>query len=254
MSSNKEPHHFCIDNRYERGAENHNALFERKPNTRYFGESSTGYLPWPIAAERIARDLDHPKAIMILRHPVERCFSHYRWLYRLGFENRGFLEAVKNDGFGYRPDRPSIFGYMAYLEFSQYSQQCPVWERALGRENCLFLASEDLLRDREKTLTRCFDFLSLPPFELSRGWTENKNETDTLGRHPTRAMTYVGRIVPYWLKLTANYRGLKNRILRAVAPTPPVSMTDEERNFVESTLVNDVEWFEAHFPTRKDAA
>ena len=166
MSSSKEPHHFCRDDLYARGAEPHNSLFDEKSEARYFGESSTGYLPWSAAAERICRDLESPKVIIVLRHPVERCFSHYRWRYRLGLEKRSFLDAVKEDGFGYHPGKPAQFGYMAYLEFSRYSKQCPVWEDAVGTANCLLLSSCDLFDHQEGTLTRCFDFLDLPQIDF----------------------------------------------------------------------------------------
>ena len=135
MSSSKEPHHFSREARYSEGATAHNKLFENKSDALYFGESSTTYLPSPTAAERIARDFDHPKAIIILRHPVARCFSHYRWRYRLGLEKRSFLEAIKNDGHGFDPEQPTEFGYLAYLELSQYARQCQVWEEALGSMN-----------------------------------------------------------------------------------------------------------------------
>jgi len=246
MSSSKEPHHFCRDARYSEGAKAHNKLFEDKSDALYFGESSTGYLPWPIAAERIARDLDHPKAIIILRHPVARCFSHYRWRYRLGLEKRNFLEAIKNNGFGFDPEQPTEFGYMAYLEFSQYERQCQVWEEALGSMNCLILASDDLRKHHERTLTRCFDFLGLPPLN-TYSKPENVNETSTLGRRPSRTMTGLADLLPRGFKSSPVYRQLKDKILKVMAPVAPAAMTTEERTFVEESLAEDIAWYEARF-------
>lgn len=188
MSSKKEPHHFCLDNRYDEGAKVHNALFEKKPNAQYFGESSTGYLPWRKAAERIVRDLDSPQVIMILRHPVARCFSHYRWRYRLGLEKRSFLEAIQRDGFGYDPEKPTKHGYMAYLEFSQYSRHCTAWQDLFGQNNCLFISSEDMLRDQQSTLDCCFEFLGLPSFRAV-GRSDKLRETASLARSPSKTVT-----------------------------------------------------------------
>lgn len=123
MSEKKEPHHFCIDERYQGGAHAHNQLFKPTKHSRYFGESSTGYLPWPKAAERITRSLNKPKIIFLLRHPVARAFSHYRWRVRLGLEKRTLLDALDADGYGYHPHRATAYGWMAYLEFSQYTHQ-----------------------------------------------------------------------------------------------------------------------------------
>lgn len=250
MSSNKEPHHFCRNDRYGRGASTHNSLFEGKPDVRYFGESSTGYLPWQKAAERIAQDLENPKAILVLRHPVARCFSHYRWRYRLGLEKRTFLKALKNDGYGYNPEKPTEFGYMAYLEFSQYSRQCPIWEQILGAENCLYIASEALLKNRQKTLNYCFTFLDLPLLD-SGSMDGNINETASLGRRPPRMMTKIAGIFPDQLKSTRSYHRLKDGILKAAAPKPAEAMTSEERAFAEDCLADDIAWYEMHFGMRK---
>lgn len=246
MSYNKEPHHFCIDERYQRGAQDHNLLFENKNGVRYFGESSTGYLPWKVAAERIGQDLDEPKAIIILRHPVERCFSHYRWRYRLGLEKRSFLEAVKIDGMGFDPAHPAGFGHMAYIEFSQYSRQCPIWQEALGIENCLFLKSDDLLRNRQMSLSICYNFLGLSTFEQSAVF-DVVNETSTLARRPSPTVTKVASVIPTGFKSSSLYRKFRHKILKFVAPSPPTKMTVEERNFVEDKLADDIVWYERCF-------
>jgi len=246
MSSNKEPHHFCRDERYIQGAKKHNELFEQTRGVRYFGESSTGYLPWVLAAERVARDLENPKVIMLLRHPVDRCFSHYRWRYWLGLEKRSFLQALKTDAFGFHPERPKQFGYMAYLEFSQYERQCAIWENAVGAENCLMISSNQLLMNRSCVLTRCFDFLGLPQIASSDA-SEKFNETASMGRRSPEWATKVMKLVPQGLKSSQTYQGVRNLVLKSVAPTPPLAMTKEELAFIQDALTDDISWFEARF-------
>ena len=253
MSEVKEPHHFCRVDRYAGGAEAHNMLYSPAPGFRYYGESSTGYLPWPVAAERVAHDLYDPKAIILLRHPVARTFSHYRWRYRLGLERRSFLDALRADGFGYDPDRPDRFGYMAYLEFSQYARQVEAWKVALGAANCLVISASDLQSDHAATMALCFGFLGLPPLEdvapRSDG-APRSNETDAQGRRPPKAMATLARVLPKGLKDTRLYKSLKLGTLRVGAPVPPATMTDEERAFVEVALAEDIDWFEARFGAR----
>jgi len=253
MSSSKEPHHFSRDARYAEGAQAHNALFKKTTGARFFGESSTTYLPWAPAADRIALHLKHPKAIIILRHPVARCFSHYRWRYRLGLEKRSFWDAIKCDGFGYDPEKTTEFGYMAYLEFSQYSRQCSVWENTIGSESCLFISLEDMLKDRRKTLKRCFDFLGLQMLENIEAIGQ-LNETGALGRRPSKATTQLARILPDAFKSLPFYKRAKNGILKAVAPQPPAIITSEERAFVEESLAEDIAWFEARFEKKAKQA
>lgn len=246
MGHSKEPHHFCRDERYVRGGEAHNALFEQSPNFRYYGESSTGYLLWSAAADRVAQDLDSPKVIMVLHHPVICNFSHYRWRYKLSLEKRSFLEAVKQDGFGYHPDKPDRFGYMGYLEFSQYATHCPVWMEALGEENCLLLSSDALLSDTEAALQSCYRFLGLPSIKLETEY-HRANETSKIGRRPPKVATRLMRILPNSLKSSWPYQFCRNGLLKVTAPTPPVGMTSEEKAFVERELADDVAWFESRF-------
>lgn len=246
MSNSKEPHHFCKDDRYVRGARAHNMLFEQDSSFRYYGESSTGYLPWSIAANRVAQDLDRPKAIMVLRHPVKRSFSHYRWRYRLGLEKRSFLNAMKQDGFGYHPDKPHTFGYMAYLEFSQYATHCPNWIEALGEENCLLISSDALLNDTEATLETCHRFLELPSVKL-KNELYRANETSKIGRRSPKLATKIMRFLPNGLKSSWTYQFLRSGLLKVTAPTPPAVMTLEEKAFVERELADDIAWFERRF-------
>lgn len=245
MSSVKEPHHFCRDDRYVEGAAGHNALFMDRPGADYRGESSTGYLPWPEAAKRVARDLKNPRAIILLRDPVSRCFSHYRWRYRLGVEKRSFLEALKNDTAPYDPLRPTGFGYANYLEFSRYSRQVPVWQAELGHENCFVLNSDDLRHNRADALSRCFSFLGLP--EIVYDDQSEKNRTDQQGRRPSSLMSVVAKILPASLRSSSQYRYLKSAVLRTGAPVPPERMTPVEQSIVETALSDDIAWFNETF-------
>nr|WP_298925234.1 sulfotransferase [uncultured Erythrobacter sp.] len=253
MSSNKEPHYFCREDFYAQGPEFHNGLFEEASQIRYYGESSTGYLPSPLAIENIRRDLKDPKIIMVLRHPVERSFSHYRWRFRLGLEKRTFLQAMQDDGYGYVPQQPDNFGYKAYLEFSQYAKTCPAWEDVFGSANCLILRFADLTKNRASVLGRCFDFLGLPRIELGLDDAPH-NKTDDVIRRAAPTPNPLTRLVPKAVKQAALYQSLKQNVLRASTPTPPKRMTSEERQFAENALGQDIDWFNARFASAPELA
>jgi len=244
MSTSKEPHFFSKDDAYRRGPGFHNALFNSQGGEVYFGESSTGYLIWPEAIERIRRDLVAPKIIMILRDPIERAFSHYRWRVRLGYERRSFLDAMKEDGDGFDPQRPDGFGYMSYLQFSRYSKYCPLWVEAFGEENCLFLNTASLQADAHGTLARIHDFLGLENVRPEHVVESNRTE-DVARRHsPFRA---VGRILPEGLKRTTLYQAARKRMLAAVTTEPPKRTTEKEMDHAAAELAEDTRYFRALF-------
>lgn len=249
MSSQKEPHFFCRDDLYPQGPQFHNALFPDCGGARIFGESSTGYMLWPAALEAIRRDLTDPKIIMVLRDPVARTFSHYRWRYRLGLESRSFLAAMEQDGYGYDPARPDRFGYTAYLEFSQYSKHCPMWIDTFGAANCLLISSSDLRKNRDGTLRDCYAFLGVDP---SPGIVEvAANETDTLGRRPSkRASRLVARVFPDRIRRTRGFQWAKTTVLRRLAPEPPSEMTPQERQYATAALADDIAYYNSLFSAR----
>lgn len=244
MSEGKEPHYFCRTDVYARGPDWHNALFHRTGQERIFGESSTGYMIWPEAIARIRRDLDSPKIILLLREPVARTFSHYRWRYRLGLEKRSFLRAMQEDGYGYDPMQPADYGYRSYLQFSNYAEYCPLWEQAFGAENVLMIDSARLKADHVGVQRRCFEFLGVRDCPAEEGVAANRTE-DTVTRAPV--LGPLSRLTPRWLKRVPLYRGLRGALRRRLTPTPPAAMTREEADHAQAALAADVAWFRDRF-------
>lgn len=246
MSTSKEPHHFSRKDRFNSGARPHNALFPKKDNIKVFGESSTTYLPWSPAADLIAQRLKSPRIIMVLREPVARTFSHYRWRYRLGLEKRTFLEAIQQDGRGYDPERPDRFGYMSYLEFSNYSKHCEYWLERFGEENCLIINSSNLKNDNFNTLQECCRFLRVPSFDEKMEFTDS-NVTDNQGLRPTKKTTFAASFLPKALKSSKIYKNFRSSFLRSRAPVPPSTMTKAELKFVTDALAEDIAWYQKRF-------
>ena len=58
-------------------------------------EATPDYLFHPLAAARAAQLVPDAKLIALLRDPVERAYSHYRHMVRLGFEDLSFDEAIR---------------------------------------------------------------------------------------------------------------------------------------------------------------
>lgn len=250
MSTSKEPHHFCRKDRLSSGARAHNALFSSKDTIEVYGESSTGYLPWSPAADLIAQRLKNPRIIMVLREPVARTFSHYRWRYRLGLEKRTLLEAMRQDGRGYDPERPDRFGYMAYLEFSNYSKHCEYWLKRFGEENCLIINASNLKKDTFNTLQECCHFLSIPGFNEKVEFTDS-NVTDNQGLRPTKKITFAAGFLPKSLKSSKIYKDFRSNFLRSRAPVPPSTMTQAELEFATNELAEDIAWYQKRFELNK---
>jgi hypothetical protein len=244
MSTEKEPHYFSVDKVWNRGPEYHNALFGRGAEYAYFGECSTTYAASSIALRRIAESLSDPRFIFLVREPVERMISHYRWMCALGLEKRKLLEAVIEDGYGFDPNRSVRGNYMAYLQFSSYSHYLPLWQDAFGHRNVLVLFSDELSTSPLDVVNRSFRFLGLEPLDYIQALTENRT-TDVpvhnlLGK-------FVSPLIPSSAKRRvakrSKIRSAWNRIAAAKIAPVTVTVDEHEREQVSSMLSREIDYF-----------
>lgn len=243
MSEQKEPHFFCRSGKYAQGPNYHNGLFAPEGTEEFFGESSTGYMIWPDAIEKIARDLTNPKIILLLRHPVARTISHWKWRVKLGLEIRPLQAAIEKNGYGYDAERlDGGYGYMSYLQFSEYSKYCPLWVEKFGKENCLIINTDDLKNDFQNTMSRCFSFLDLDNFKFKD--EVNANETKNLVGRPKPFMTKIMSPLPSNLKKTPLYRNIRSSILRMQTSKAPIEVSDDDVKATEILLKKETEYFD----------
>lgn len=91
-----EPKFFLSDDLCRRGRgfyeETYFTAFSGR--TRYLGEKSTSYIESPIAARRIRDFYPDARILMILRDPVQRAWSNYRFSVQHGLESLSFEAAL----------------------------------------------------------------------------------------------------------------------------------------------------------------
>ena len=131
------------------------------------GEASTTNLVVPGAAALIARDVPTARIVAILRHPVDRAFSHFCHFVSAGGEDLDdFAIAVREE-----PSRQAAgypFTYQ-YLGWSRYSAQLRPFFDLFGRDRVLVHLYDDLCLNAEGVVRSTFRFLgvddtrSLPP-------------------------------------------------------------------------------------------
>jgi hypothetical protein len=151
------------------------------------GEATPNYLAHPEAAARLRAVVPAARIVVLLREPVDRAWSQYRWQCRFGGETLPFGEAVRTEadrlGDGYAmmgADRATRNRFIShgYLARSRYADQLEWWLDAFPPEQVLVLRSEDLFGDPAATLGRTCAFLGLPAVELDHYATENEGTGD----------------------------------------------------------------------------
>ena len=171
MSSKKEPHFWTrldFDAYTDFHRNNYRDLFDWDKQIKFRGESSTGYMLFPMFIERIKSYYNEsPRFIFILRNPIDRCYSHYWWLKGMGSETKVLKEAVLSDlDIEPKPELKLPEGnYKSYFQFGLYAKWLKRFYDAFGRDNIHIICSEDLKEEPLETINSCFLFLGLEPLE-----------------------------------------------------------------------------------------
>ena len=237
-SPRKEPHFFSRTDSWLRGSSFHNNLFAGQTGEeKYYGESSTTYCIWRNAISKISNSLDDPRIIILLRDPIERTLSHYRWLWQLGIEKRPFRRALLEDGRTFHPDYDIKGMFMGYLEFSQYEKYVPLWIDKFGDNRVNLVTQQDLQIKPLETLNKVFTFLEIEQLKELPIVGSNKTEK-TIGLLSDRGIM-IKKIIPAVLRdVIANTKCARmgGYIFGRRKLNPPATVSDEDILWLEEEL------------------
>lgn len=167
ISTFKEPHFFDIPENYKNGIDWYEKNYFKNADKKVIAEFTPSYFFEKEAPKRIFNDLgDKVKFIVLLRHPVDRAYSHYLHSKRDEHEELEFVESLNKEG-----DRLLNHiqkkDYLSYLRNSYISQGLygDMMERYLKYfklDNFMFIHFEkEFLLKRDKTIYKVLEFLDV---------------------------------------------------------------------------------------------
>lgn len=116
--------------------------FSHARHETVLGEKSTSYIEVPAAAARARSMLGDCDIVVVMRDPVQRAISNWRFSTDHGFESRPLPEALQANleaPAPWDPDRTSVSPY-SYLERGRFSDYLPPWLEVFpGRVHLLYL-------------------------------------------------------------------------------------------------------------------
>ena len=182
MCRPKEPQFWSRDAARARGLDWYRSLFAAARADQLCGEASTCYSRWPHfgdVAGRIAQHFPRARFVYILRHPVERAYSHYVHL----MDERLLLGDGAVISFEKAIDEiPEIVDTSLYL--TQIEQFLPHYPRSVFHVTIL----DDLQQDFEASWGALQDFLGVArvPLEPARARAVDNPSGDRVVRVGTR--------------------------------------------------------------------
>ena len=144
-----EPKVFCDAELTARGADSyHRTWFAHARDEEVLGDKSTSYLEDPDAPERAAEMLGEVEVVALLRDPVRRAVSHWRFSTANGLEARPLEDALLADLGDDQPWDPGLSSVspFAYLRRGRYAEQLEAWSATFPTSTRVVLL-EDLLAD-----------------------------------------------------------------------------------------------------------
>jgi hypothetical protein len=173
-------------------------LFE-KASSKIIGEASTSYLWDKDTPQRIKQVAPDAKIIIMLRHPIERAFSHYLNNVREAYEKRSFHQAILED----LQTTQKGWGISSlYVDLGYYCEQVERYLKTFGT-NVLVIFFEEFIKDIPAHLEKVFEFLAIDPSYANKVQPEVRNSY-------ARPSSGLSR----WLLGTPAVR----RLVRAVSP------------------------------------
>jgi len=152
---------------FPRGFAWYRSHFRDPPAGRPMGEVCPKYFSSPEARERIGRYIPDCKIICTLRDPVQRLYSHYRFL-----RSRAWLGPVGIEEAVAVYQRRSNPGNM--ITASLYSTDVKAWQDRFGKGNVLVLLNDDLVGDEQKYLDQVCTFVGIPMIDLAHSQLLNR--------------------------------------------------------------------------------
>lgn len=115
-------------------------------------------------AKKIKRQLPKVKLVVILRHPIERAFSHFKTSVRRSGETRSFSQAIDELLNSKDLDKQRLKTWDAtnrFLFASEYGKILNEYYALFGRQNILVLYTNDLKNKPGYVLDKFFQFINV---------------------------------------------------------------------------------------------
>jgi hypothetical protein len=138
--------------------EEYEAMFAGVTTEKAIGEKSPAYLTSPRAPGRIKDLIPDVRLIAVLRHPVDRAFSHYLMAVREGKEDLSFAEAVVAERQKLRTETGLV---RHYVRSSMYANRVERYQSLFGPEQFRIYLLEDLRSDMRSVMREIFEHVGV---------------------------------------------------------------------------------------------
>jgi hypothetical protein len=174
-----EPKFFLRDDEFAKGLDYYrDKYFAEAEGYAAVGEKSTNYLESPQAARRMRECVPDVKLMFVLRNPIERAFSNYRWSSQNGLESLSFEEAIEREAereAQYLPEHRYSRPF-SYVSRGRYAQLLTPYFELFPRDRIEIVLMDDIMARPRVVERDLLAFLNVPPGPTSFDLGQRINE------------------------------------------------------------------------------
>ncbi len=152
---------FCDDDIYNNGTDKFIAKHKGKSVDQLLLGGDANIMYESNALERLRKTLPNVKLIVILRDPVMRCFSAWRYAAERGLEYRTFSNAILDEMEGKHYSSPWEHRQKDYLEHGKYAGQIEKLYDLFDKGKICIVFYEDLRNQPEELLKQLYRFVGV---------------------------------------------------------------------------------------------
>lgn len=239
MSNPKELNFFTTEHNWHRGLAWYESYFENTGDAIAVGEVTGSYANWPNFAgvpERMVKVLPNAKLIYVIRHPIERIVSAFKYMSLRGDEHLPMDRAIRENPM--------------YLSVSSYATQIEQYLKVYPADRLHVVLSEQMRDDRAATIRNVFEFLGVDPDIELEILNHEFNRTDRKLREPRELMRWAKTVPGYKQVVGALPKPLKNlgrKVgTRDIIAQEEMRLSDETRAFIQESLQDDLRSLRNH--------
>lgn len=209
------PYPLPLKYRFEDGLEKYEVFFRHCSDARLRVEATPDYLYSPGTPQKVKESLPQVKLMFILREPVSRLVSWYRFAKQTGalpktFSFEAYVQEQLTAIEGGSLNAPQ---HMRALEQGRYSLYLKPYFQLFGRERVCVILYEDFIRNPRQVMLEISFFARVNPTFFDTFEFKVFNETQVM-KNPSVHRTYLE--ISQRLRKYVNYRPQIRKVLRSI--------------------------------------
>ena len=161
-SQMKDLHFFTLNKYFQKGNSWLESFYGNKNGAKLRLQGAVNYIFLEEAPQKVLEYNAESKFILILRDPVKRAFSAFKYFEKLGVEKRLFTESLSDELM--KPGCDDHFrNNFTYINHGYYCKQLKRWLKYFRKEQFCILIYEEVFKNPGIYIRQVFEFLGVDP-------------------------------------------------------------------------------------------